>query len=72
MFCREGFQAQGEIRLLGAHISGQLDLSSAKLANPGGAALNADRMTVDGGMLCREGFQAEGRSASQARTSAGG
>ena len=36
MFCRAGFQAEGEIRLLGAHIGGQLELSSAKLANPGG------------------------------------
>ena len=43
-----------------AHISGQLDLSSAKLANPGGAALTADGMTVDGDMFCQEKFQAEG------------
>ena len=45
---------------MGAHISGQLSLSGAKLANPGGAALGADRMTVDGGMFCQEKFQAEG------------
>ena len=43
-----------------AHISGQLDVSGAKLANPSGAALSANRMTVNGSMLCRKGFQAEG------------
>jgi hypothetical protein len=43
-----------------AHIGGQLSLSGAKLANPGGRALHADRMTVSGGMYCQDGFQAEG------------
>ena len=60
MFCGEKFQAEGEVRLVGAHISAVLELSGAKLANPGGRALSADRMTVAGVMLCREGFQAEG------------
>ena len=60
MFCGEGFRADGEIRLPGAHISGQLGLTGAKLANPGRTALFADGITVDGGMFCQEGFQAEG------------
>jgi hypothetical protein len=59
MFCQEGFQAEGEVRLPDAHI-GQLLLNSAKLANPGGYALYGDRLTVDGGIFCRGGFQAEG------------
>ena len=52
-------QAEGEVRLPGAHISGQLDLIGAKLANHPGIALNAERITVDGAMS-GEGFQAEG------------
>ena len=43
-----------------AHISGPLDLRGAKLANPDGDALFADRITVGGVMFCGEGFQAEG------------
>lgn len=43
-----------------AHIRGQLSLSGAHLANPGGDALAADDITVDGSMSCREGFRAEG------------
>ena len=42
------------------HISGQLDLTGAKLANPGGTALTADWLAVNSSMLGREGFQAEG------------
>jgi len=61
IFCREGFQADGQIRLPGAHINGQLDLTGAKLANHDGDALNADGITVDGGIFCREGFQADGQ-----------
>ena len=49
-----------EVGLDGAHISGALDLTGAKLANPGGDALLADGVTLDGGMVCREGFQADG------------
>ena len=60
MFGQDGFQAEGEVRLVGAHISGPLVLSGAKLANHAGIALSADRITVDGGMFCGEKFQAEG------------
>ncbi|MFK4036338.1 hypothetical protein ACI2LC_11125 [Nonomuraea wenchangensis] len=60
MFCREGFQAEGEVRLLGARIAGQLDFSGARLTNPENEALNADRLVVEGSMFCGEGFQAEG------------
>ena len=37
----------GEVRLLGAHIGGQLDLTGAKLRNPGKDALNAGRLHVN-------------------------
>ena len=44
-------QCTGEVRLLGAHISGQLDCSEAVFTNPNGNALTADRLTVDGDMF---------------------
>lgn len=55
-----GFTADGEVTLLGARVGGKLSLSGARLVNPGGRALNADRLTVEQGMFCREGFTAEG------------
>jgi hypothetical protein len=60
MPCRDGFTAEGELRLIGAHIGGQLDLSGAQLSNPDGLALNADNVQVDQHMFCREGFSALG------------
>ncbi|GGQ27144.1 hypothetical protein [Streptosporangium pseudovulgare] len=60
VFCRKGFHAEGEIRLLDARIGGQLNFDGARLTNPGKTALNADRMVIEGGMFCEEGFQAEG------------
>jgi hypothetical protein len=56
----DGFAADGEVRLLGAHISGQLGLEGATLTNDAGPALNAEGLTVDQDMFCREGFKAEG------------
>ena len=44
-------QCTGEVRLLGAHIGGQLDCSEASFTNPDGQALNADRLVVDGDMF---------------------
>ena len=41
MFCREGFTATGEVRLVGAHIGGQLNLSGASLTNPDGRDVTA-------------------------------
>ncbi|WP_283139065.1 hypothetical protein [Rhizohabitans arisaemae] len=54
-----GCRAQN-IDLARARITGQLGLSSAHLTNPGGSALNADGLTVEGDMYCQEGFRAEG------------
>jgi hypothetical protein len=56
-----GFTAFGEVRLVGAHIGGQLDLSGATLTNPDGLALFADGITVDQHMFCGEGFAAHGK-----------
>jgi hypothetical protein len=60
LFCRDGFTAHGELRLLGATIGGQLLLDGATLSNESGAALLADGVTVAGGMSCGDGFTARG------------
>jgi hypothetical protein len=52
MFCGEGFVAEGEVRLPGAHIHGSLEFDEARLANEGASALNADGLEVDGDMFC--------------------
>ena len=44
-------QCTGEVRLLGAHISGQLDCSEAVFSNPDGEALSADGLVVDADMF---------------------
>jgi hypothetical protein len=53
VFCRNGFTAQGEVRLPGAQIGGRLYFDGAKLSNPGGRALLASRLTVGQDMFCR-------------------
>jgi hypothetical protein len=54
------FTAEGEIRLVGAHIKGTLDCASATLTNRNGPALTADGLTVEQEMFCRQGFTATG------------
>jgi hypothetical protein len=56
----DGFTANGEVRLLGVRIGGQLDCTGATFRNPGQIALSADVLTVDQGMFCRTPFTAEG------------
>ena len=60
MYCSEGFEADGEMGLLGSHIAGLLVFTGAKLANSTGPALNADGLIVDSNMYCNEGFDAKG------------
>ena len=65
MFLRGGFTATGSgedgaVRLLGAHIGGQLDCTGATLRNDSGPALAADSLQVDQGMFLRGGFTATG------------
>jgi hypothetical protein len=54
MFCR--FWAYGEVRLMGAHIGGQLVFEGATLAR----GLVAHGLRVERGMFCRQGFSAHG------------
>jgi hypothetical protein len=56
MFCRNGFEAQGEVRLPGAHIGGQLSFNKATLRQ----GLSAFGLKVDRDMFCRNGFEAQG------------
>jgi hypothetical protein len=52
MYCAKGFNAEGAVRLLGAHIRGQLAFVGGMLNNPGGMALQADGLIVDRAVLC--------------------
>lgn len=56
--CADGFRSGGVVRLLGAHIEGNLDFVCARLDSRDGEALRADDMVVTGGLYCRgEGGQ---------------
>jgi len=54
------FSVLGGVELTSAHIGGVLDCTGGHFANADGYALNADGLTVDGGMFCREEFSASG------------
>ena len=65
MFLRGGFTATGHgglgaVRLLGAHIGGNLECDGAKLRNDSGTALAADGLQVDQDVFLRGGFTATG------------
>ena len=60
MFLNQGFEAEGEVRFVGAEIGGQLNCSGAKLKNAGGMALFCDGAKVTGAVFLQEGFEAEG------------
>jgi hypothetical protein len=54
------FMAEGEVRLVGATIGSYLEADGGTFRNPSGDALNADGVTVMGGVFLRNGFHAEG------------
>jgi hypothetical protein len=56
----QGFVANGEVNLRGAHIGGDLVFESAELNNPDGVALRASGLTVDHNLSCTGGFIARG------------
>lgn len=56
----DGFEAQGEVRLLGATIGGDLACPGGKFCVPEGDALSGDRMSVAGSVFLRDGFKAQG------------
>ncbi|MGC8523566.1 MAG: hypothetical protein ACP5M5_04685 [Acidibrevibacterium sp.] len=60
LFLRNGFSAAGEVRLLGAKISSNLDCSCGKFENPNGHAINADGMDVGLNLVMSHRFIARG------------
>jgi hypothetical protein len=60
VFLRDGFEARGETRFVGARIGGNLECSSALISNPAGYSLNAYGLEVDGSVLLCDGFRSEG------------
>ncbi len=65
MFCTGKFVANGEVRVTGAEIGGQLVMNGASLIGARGSdgntcALNADGLEVKGDMVCEEGFRSIG------------
>ena len=68
LYLRGGFTATGAgqggaVRLLGAHIGGQLDCTEATLRNDSGPALDADSLQVGRSMFLSDGFTATGAGA---------
>ena len=57
---RDGFSAEGEVRLLGANVGGSLFCGGGRFNNPKGNALIADRLTTQGDVNLGDGFSAEG------------
>ena len=57
---RNGFFAEGEVRLLGASIGGNFNCRGGKFRNPDGYALAADGLSTKGNVSLCEGFSAEG------------
>ena len=67
VFFDDGFHADGEVRLPGAHIGGDLQCVGGTFNNPAqkdleatGKALSADGIRVNGAVFLSEGFQARG------------
>jgi hypothetical protein len=51
---------EGEVRLLAAQIGSTVNCRGTTIRNPGGKALRADRIKVEGGFFLRDGFSALG------------
>ena len=60
IYLRDGFEARGEVNLIGAQITGALSCVGGIFRNAGGVALDCDRAVIGGNVLLRDGFRAEG------------
>ena len=60
IFLDYGFLAQGEVRLLGADIGGNLNCDGGSFENKSGYALSADGVKVKGNVFLRKEFNATG------------
>ncbi len=56
----DGFTAEGEVRLLGAIIGGQLNCAGGKFINPDNGALAADHAQITADVLFDHAFEADG------------
>lgn len=59
-FLRGGFRGEGEVRLVGARIAGDLVCRGGSLINPGGDALQANSACVEGVLYLRDLREARG------------
>ncbi|MDX6330639.1 MAG: hypothetical protein QOI83_3022 [Streptomycetaceae bacterium] len=72
IWLRDGFTAEGgEVVLRGAQVGGDLDMTGARLSNPGGTALAGSRMRVEGDII-GNGMRTEGELRLPGATVAGG
>jgi hypothetical protein len=60
VFLRAGFQAEGEVRLVGAQIGGELVCQRGTFRNPSKIALVADGIKAQGAVFLSDGFHSEG------------
>jgi hypothetical protein len=60
-FSAAGYGSPGTLRLRGAQIGGSLALTSAKVTNEFGPAIDAENLAVGGNMSLANGFRAAGR-----------
>ena len=60
VFLRNGFRSEGEVRLLGAEIGGDLTASDGSFLNHDREALNADGLKVTGSVYLSDRFRSEG------------
>jgi hypothetical protein len=49
-----GLRTRGQIRLSGASVTGSVHLNTAHLSNPGGSAIDAEVLVVEGNILLRQ------------------
>lgn len=55
-----GTEVAAQVRIVRAHIGGQLDMTAATVTNDSGPALDANGATIDQGAYLRDGFNAIG------------
>lgn len=61
VFLRNGFKSEGEVRLIGATITGNLFCENGRFINREAIALSVDGIKVEGSVFLCNGFQAEGQ-----------
>lgn len=61
MFLRKGFKTNGEVKLLGVQIGGNLDCSGGLFEVNEGDALSADGADIGGALYLGDGFKATGQ-----------